>query len=122
MDETKQNPGPEEEIARQLHKIYSSSAHCSYTEYDMAAARRVVIPLIDTLLHQRDMLVDIAFRAIDDEPEYPGEVPAELQQLLGMVIESGSQQALVELLRISVRLTKRCIRDRLEAALAEEKK
>ncbi len=55
--------------------------------------------------------------AIEAEPEYPGELPPALALALDYVIASGDRRALVEALRISVRLTKQGIAKRMKSVL-----
>lgn len=52
-----------------------------------------------------------AFRAVDDEPEYPGEMPNEMYEAIRQ-----HKDTMEEALRITVRLTKKAIRLRLEQA------
>jgi len=52
-----------------------------------------------------------AFNAVDDEPEYLGEMPDEIYEAIRQ-----HKNTMEEALRISVRLTKRAIRLRLEQA------
>lgn len=52
-----------------------------------------------------------ALRAVDDEPEYPGEMPAEMYEAIRL-----HKDTMEEALRITVRLTKKAIRLRLEQA------
>lgn len=52
-----------------------------------------------------------AFQAVDDEPEYPGEMPDEMYEAIRQ-----HKDTMEEALRITVRLTKKAIRLRLEQA------
>lgn len=58
---------------------------------------------------------EIATKAIDDEPEMPGEMPNELYQ----TVHELDREGLAEWCRIMVRATKRGITERLEHALRE---
>ena len=57
--------------------------------------------------------VDNALKAVDDEPEYPGKMPREMEEILRAAIQHSDVDLLVETLRISVRLTKEGIRNRI---------
>lgn len=56
-----------------------------------------------------------AFQAVDDEPEYPGEMPDEMYEAIRQ-----HKDTMEEALRITVRLTKQAIRLRLEQAANKE--
>ena len=60
-------------------------------------------------------------KAIDDEPEYPGEMPKDMKAYVLKAIECGDVDLLEEALRATVRLTKRGIRDRVVALMKEQK-
>jgi len=70
---------------------------------------RPIGPVPDVPLSRQDVL-----KAIDDEPEYPGEVPAKLKKVIKRLIEvSGPEDAALTIARLSVAQTKRCITDRI---------
>ena len=55
------------------------------------------------------------FGAIDAEPELPGEMPPAMHDRLVQAMADGDLDLIAEAMRITVRLTKRGIRDRIEA-------
>jgi len=61
-----------------------------------------------------------ALRAVDDEPEYPGQMPPEMKTCLQVAVDTRDFDLLVETMRITVRLTKKGIRSRIEEAANKE--
>ena len=56
-------------------------------------------------------------QAIEDEPELPGDPPEKLRLALRVIMERKDMDALIELLRITTRITKQSIRDRIESLI-----
>lgn len=54
-------------------------------------------------------------KAIQEEPEYPGDAPPELMQYIRKCIENKDEFHMLHMLRMSVRQIKKCIIDRIEA-------
>ena len=52
-------------------------------------------------------------KAIDDEPECPGEMPDEMWQALKVMGETNDRAGMTEAIRLTVRLTKEGIKERL---------
>ena len=52
-------------------------------------------------------------KAIEDEPEYPGELPENLKSILETAVVTNDLDLLTEALRVTVRLTKQGIKDRV---------
>ena len=52
-------------------------------------------------------------KAIDDEPECPGEMPEEMWQALKVMGETNDRAGMTEDIRLTVRLTKEGIKERL---------
>lgn len=61
--------------------------------------------------------VDRVLKAIDDEPELPGEMPGEMLATLIQAVQSHDHDLLTETLRIVVRQTKEGIRERYLASV-----
>lgn len=59
-------------------------------------------------------------KLIDDEPEYPNAAPPRLMALINEAIRDQDADQMLHMLRASVRLTKLCIRERLEAMADEQ--
>lgn len=64
----------------------------------------------DMMLKRSDVLVAIA-----DEPEFPGEIPDEYWLRLKVMVEQNDREGITELFRISVRLAKADIAERVKA-------
>ena len=62
-------------------------------------------------------VLDIAIKAIDDEPEYPDAMPEEMQEALHKAMDEKDLGVLVFMLRQSVMRTKDGIRKRLLDAM-----
>ena len=60
---------------------------------------------------------DSVLKAIDDEPELPGEMPGEMLATLIQAVQSHDHDLLTETLRIVVRQTKEGIRERYLASV-----
>lgn len=60
-------------------------------------------------------LVERVARAIDEEPELPGEMPDAMRIVLEQAIDTRDMDLLIELLRITIRQTKRGIKERVSA-------
>lgn len=63
--------------------------------------------------------LDIAIQAIDDEPEYPGEIPKELKDVLNKAMEEKDIGLLAFLMRLAVKQTKDGIRKRTLVAFSK---
>ncbi len=61
-------------------------------------------------------LLKLVRQAIKDEPEYPGEPPEEMMEIL----MSGDRELIIEALRLSVKLTKQGILVRIVERLEDE--
>ena len=61
----------------------------------------------------KEEVLELVQQAIDDEPEFPGDIPEEMYQ----TITSGDKDTVSEALRISVRLTKSGILERVKSKL-----
>jgi len=57
-----------------------------------------------------------ALKAVDDEPEYPGQMPPEMKTRIQVAVDTRDFDLLVEIMRLTVRLTKQGIRKRIEDA------
>lgn len=57
------------------------------------------------------ILLSEILKAVDSEPEYPGEMPLEMKK----VLSSSDIETIAEALRITVRLTKQSIKERITA-------
>ena len=64
----------------------------------------------------KTLTTEEALKAIEDEPEYPGKMPNEMKETLRKAMEQHDMDLLVEALRITVRLTKEGIRNRITTA------
>ena len=60
-------------------------------------------------------LVERVAMAIDEEPELPGEMPDAMRIVLEQAIDTRDMDLLIELLRITIRQTKRGIKERVSA-------
>jgi len=72
-------------------------------------------------MNEKSITLSAALKAVDDEPEYPGEMSDEMYEMIRNH-NAGTAPLKVtieEVLRISVRLTKKAIRLRLEQAANE---
>ena len=68
------------------------------------------------------ILLQDAIKAINDEPEYPGEMPQEMKELFTLAMKANDNIDIIsEAMRISVRLTKIGIIKRLEQKILVEK-
>ena len=56
---------------------------------------------------------DIVKKAIDDEPELPGDIPDRMYETLRDAFEKGDRDLIIEAFRIVVRQTKQGIKERL---------
>ena len=70
------------------------------------------VPTIDS----NDLL-----KAVDDEPELPGDMPEAMWLALRVMVEQNDREGMIEALRIAVRHTKSGIRDRIKALIEETK-
>lgn len=59
------------------------------------------------------MLTEEMIRAIDAEPELPGEIPDEMWYQLKVFVDSNARGEMAEALRVIVRETKRGIKERI---------
>jgi hypothetical protein len=60
-------------------------------------------------------LRDAVFKVVENEPEYPGEMPDEMKERMRQALCEQDVRLLSEMLRVSVLLTKESIRERLVA-------
>lgn len=60
-------------------------------------------------------LREAVFKVVDDEPEYPGEMSDEMKERMRQALCEQDVRLLMEMLSISVKLTKESIRERLVA-------
>jgi len=60
-------------------------------------------------------LRDAVFQVVENEPEYPGEMPDEMKERMRQALCEQDLGLLTEMLRVSVLLTKESIRERLVA-------
>jgi hypothetical protein len=58
-------------------------------------------------------LREAVFKVVDDEPEFPGEMPDEMKERMRQALCEQDLGLLTEMLRVSVKLTKEGIRERL---------
>lgn len=63
---------------------------------------------------QKMLSIESVIKAIADEPEYPGEAPVKLKQLINQAFQSNDQEHVLHMLRQTVRLTKECITERVQ--------
>ena len=82
-------------------------------------ARRAVLEYVEKLeaSNTRSESRDSVLKAIDDEPELPGEMPGEMLATLIQAVQSHDHDLLTETLRIVVRQTKEGIRERYLASV-----
>ena len=52
---------------------------------------------------------------VQAEPEFPGEVPPELMAHIRQCIETKDEQSLIQMMRMAVSITKKCIQERIAA-------
>jgi hypothetical protein len=57
--------------------------------------------------------LDLALKAIDDEEELTDEMPQEFWEQIIRIVKNEDKEAMVECLRIGIRLTKQSIRKRI---------
>lgn len=60
-------------------------------------------------------------KAVDDEPELPGDMPEAMWLALRVMVEQNDREGMIEALRIAVRHTKSGIRDRVKALIDSPK-
>jgi hypothetical protein len=65
--------------------------------------------------HTHNLPIDSILKAIDDEPEYPGDMPDYIWNVL-----NGDKDATLKTLRLTVSLTKKAIRNRILKQLEKE--
>jgi hypothetical protein len=56
---------------------------------------------------------NVVLKAIDDEPEYPGDCPPLLVGYIRQAIQDKDEDAILHMMRQTVRLTKECITERV---------
>ena len=70
---------------------------------------------LSTKLQSRVLLeLDTVLKAIDDEPEFPGEAPRHLKAIIKKAIADKDEDLVLHIARQSVRLTKECIANRVK--------
>lgn len=69
-----------------------------------------------------DAVREVFTKAIDDEPELPDGMPDEMWQAICGIVDIRDRPTMQELLRITVRTTKRCIQERAKAILNNDAK
>lgn len=62
--------------------------------------------------------INDVMKAIDDEPEFPGKMPKEMELALQKAMQEQDLDLLIELMKISVRLSKEGIKERVRFYLS----
>lgn len=62
----------------------------------------------------------VVLQAIADEPEYPGECPPLLMGFIRQAIQDKDEDAILHMMRQTVRLTKECITERVNGLRSNE--
>jgi hypothetical protein len=63
----------------------------------------------------------VVLQAIADEPEYPGDCPPLLMGYIRQAIQDKDEDAILHMMRQTVRLTKECITERVNGLRSNEK-
>lgn len=92
---------------------YLNDGGVSLAMSDVRAFRTHYKQVMDGISGERECCL----AAVAAEPEYPGELPAELADILSVAIEKQDNDLLVEALRITVKLTKEGITERIKERL-----
>ena len=65
-------------------------------------------------------ILKLAMEAIDEEPEYPDEMPKRMKETLDFAMSIGDMVLMEEMIRTTIRLTKGSILERLIRKVQEE--
>lgn len=63
---------------------------------------------------------NVVLKAIADEPEYPGDCPPMLAGFIRQAIQDKDEDAILHMMRQTVRLTKECITERVNGLRSNE--